>query len=124
MPTQQLGWKYQLNLSTDDVDSAMDAHANVKSLAATHRTQRIWPVELATARDLALSRSTTRTSSHTILDIEPPNGGWPRGALVEVLFRQACIGEIPLYAAVSLYNQKKRLKGNKSTSQVRSNSFM
>lgn len=52
--------------------------------------------DLWRASELALSRSTTCTTDtgHTRLDVELPNGGWPRSALVEVLLQQAGIGEM------------------------------
>src|SRR5450830_1779327 len=52
------------------------------------------------ASELALSRSTTCTTGHAVLDAELPNGGWPRSALVEVLLQPAGIGEMQLLKPV------------------------
>lgn len=48
------------------------------------------------ASELAVSRSTTCSTGHRMLDAELPNAGWPRSALVEVLLQQAGIGEMQL----------------------------
>lgn len=48
------------------------------------------------ADQLAVSRATTMTSGHAMLDTELPNGGWPRSALVELLVQQHGIGEMQL----------------------------
>jgi len=62
------------------------------------------------ADQLAVSRATTMTSGHSALDLELPNGGWPRSSLVELLVQQNGIGEMqllkPMLASLS---QKQRV---------------
>ncbi len=48
------------------------------------------------ASELAVSRATTCSTGHPALDAELPNKGWPRSTLVEILLRQAGIGEMQL----------------------------
>ena len=48
------------------------------------------------ASELAVSRSTTCTTGHAVLDAELPNGGWPRSSLVEIMVEKAGIGELQL----------------------------
>ena len=57
------------------------------------------------ASELAVSRATTMATGHAVLDLELPNGGWPRSSLVELLVQQHGIGEMqllkPVLAALS-----------------------
>lgn len=48
------------------------------------------------ASELAVSRVTTCSTGHALLDEELPNKGWPRSSLVELLVQQAGIGEMQL----------------------------
>lgn len=48
------------------------------------------------ASELAVSRSTTCSTGHALLDEELPNKGWPRSSLIELLLQQAGIGEMQL----------------------------
>lgn len=48
------------------------------------------------ASELAVSRATTCSTGHALLDSELPNHGWPRSALTELLLQQAGIGELQL----------------------------
>lgn len=48
------------------------------------------------ASELAVSRATTCSTGHALLDQELPNKGWPRSSLVELLVQQAGIGEMQL----------------------------
>jgi protein ImuA len=48
------------------------------------------------ASELAVSRATTCSTGHALLDDELPNKGWPRSMLVELLLQQAGIGEMQL----------------------------
>ncbi|WP_082616489.1 translesion DNA synthesis-associated protein ImuA [Massilia sp. Root418] len=48
------------------------------------------------ASELAVSRATTTTTGHPVLDSQLPNEGWPRSALVELLVQQHGIGEMQL----------------------------
>jgi protein ImuA len=48
------------------------------------------------ASELAISRATTCSTGHALLDDELPNQGWPRSMLVELLLQQAGIGEMQL----------------------------
>src|SRR5437867_156377 len=48
------------------------------------------------ASELAVSRATTCSTGHAMLDEELPNNGWPRSTLVELLLQQAGIGEMQL----------------------------
>ena len=59
--------------------------------------------------ELAVSRATTMTTGHVVLDRELPNGGWPRSALVELLVQQHGIGEMQLLkpALASLSRQQR-----------------
>lgn len=43
-----------------------------------------------------MSRATTCSTGHAMLDEELPNKGWPRSTLVELLLQQAGIGEMQL----------------------------
>lgn len=52
------------------------------------------------ASELAISRSTTCSTGHAMLDTELPNGGWPRSTLVELLVQQHGIGEMQLLKPV------------------------
>jgi protein ImuA len=53
--------------------------------------QHIWR-----ASELAVSRATTCSTGHALLDDALPNQGWPRSMLVELLLQQAGIGEMQL----------------------------
>ena len=68
--------------------------------AMEHAMRSVWR-----ASELAVSRSTTCSTGHTLLDMELPNGGWPRSVLVELLVQQHGIGEMqllkPVLAALS-----------------------
>lgn len=48
------------------------------------------------ASELAISRATTISTGHKMLDAELPNKGWPRSSLVELLVEQHGIGEMRL----------------------------
>ena len=48
------------------------------------------------ASELAVSRATTCSTGHALLDEELPNNGWPRSSLIELLLQQAGIGEMQL----------------------------
>lgn len=48
------------------------------------------------ACELARAREPVAASGHAELDAQLPGGGWPRGALVELLLRQPGIGEMQL----------------------------
>lgn len=48
------------------------------------------------ASELAISRATTSSTGHAVLDPELPNHGWPRSTLVELLLQQHGIGEMQL----------------------------
>lgn len=48
------------------------------------------------ASELAVSRATTTPTGYPGLDMELPNGGWPRSSLVELLVEQHGIGEMQL----------------------------
>lgn len=59
------------------------------------RQQHVWR-----ASEIAVSRSTTCSTGHAILDGELPGKGWPRSTLVELLLQQAGIGEVQLLKPV------------------------
>ena len=48
------------------------------------------------ASEMAVSRATTCSTGHALLDAELPNNGWPRSSLIELLLQQAGIGEMQL----------------------------
>ena len=48
------------------------------------------------ASEMAVSRATTCSTGHAVLDEELPNKGWPRSSLIELLLQQAGIGEMQL----------------------------
>ena len=48
------------------------------------------------ASELAVSRATTCSTGHDVLDVELPNQGWPRSSLIELLLQQSGIGEMQL----------------------------
>ncbi len=48
------------------------------------------------ASELAIARSTAKTTGHALLDRELPDRGWPRSALIELLVQQNGIGEMQL----------------------------
>lgn len=52
------------------------------------------------ADQLAVSRATTMPTGHKMMDLELPNGGWPRSSLVELLVQQHGIGEMQLLKPV------------------------
>lgn len=56
-----------------------------------HAMRDVWR-----ASELAISRSTTITTGHSVLDPLLPNNGWPRSTLVELLVQQHGIGEMQL----------------------------
>lgn len=69
-------------------------------LASEAALRHVWKAD-----ELAISRATTATSGHSVLDLELPNGGWPRSSLIELLVQQHGIGEMqllkPVLAALS-----------------------
>lgn len=58
-------------------------------------SDRVWP-----ARSWARARRETRSSGHALLDAELPGGGWPCGAVTEVLQPQAGLLEWRLLGPV------------------------
>lgn len=54
------------------------------------------PLDVWRANELAVSRATTCSTGHALLDEELPNGGWPRSSLIELHLQQAGIGEMQL----------------------------
>lgn len=83
-------------------------------LTATPSAQAMLDQALRTsvwqASELAISRATTTSTGHAVLDAELPNKGWPRSSLVELLVEQHGIGEMQLLkpALVSM-TQKQRV---------------
>lgn len=67
---------------------------------ATARADVLAMRDIWRADELAVSRSTTCGTGHSVLDAELPNGGWPRSALIELLVQQHGIGEMQLLKPV------------------------
>jgi protein ImuA len=63
---------------------------------AAHLVAQLLSQDVWRASELAVSRATTCSTGHAMLDEELPNKGWPRSTLVELLLQQAGIGEMQL----------------------------